>query len=310
MYDVITASTYLDIEEFDGNNLVAVEKLQNLDFVVFRKNGIQIVDPNTNQVRGIFFMDGVISRRSIINFGDRIAWCGEDDVYMTDGLNVVNLSEGTIRNEYRSLTLQQKQAIIAIRENNGNAYRFFTGNTTTKIEFIFTKKGWIKRINSGLSYPDDYILAKDNAVWFVKNGSVCIDNTDGTGNDDGDSIPEPQLKFAELDIELLGGNIKETDLFLVRSCWVDYTNHIASALVTLNAQLIVYVDGTAAHTETFTTLKQRDKHFLRLPPGITGRRIQIELKLLDTGGSTVYSEHLSLHAVGILWTPLKLGIYN
>ena len=91
MYDVITVEK--NITPMGKDEIIGIEVLPNLDLLVGKKNSVQYVDPDSGYSRGIYFIDGIISRRSMQNFGDKIMWCGENDIYVSDGLNVLPITD-------------------------------------------------------------------------------------------------------------------------------------------------------------------------------------------------------------------------
>ena len=305
MYDVASAERYIDLENFDGNKLVGIEILPNLQFVAFKTNGSQRVDPNTGQTRGINFGDGCVARRSIVNFGDRIVWCGENDIYMTDGLNITSIADKTIREAYRALTT--KANIIATREERDNSYRFFTGDVTNKTEYIFTKKGWIKRTTAASIYPTAYYLESSGQVNFLHNGIIY---------DDDDSLRDPsssniigEWKSVDIDAELLGPEITQRDFFYITSMWLDYTRNIGSG-DDPNMQMLLAMNGSTVYTHTFQTVPGRQKLFIDIPTEkYNGRRFNLTVKIVSDSNE-VRAKHISIHSVGVMWKLVKAGHYN
>lgn len=299
MYDAASAERYIDLENFDGNNLVGIEVLPNLDFLALKKNSAQYVDPNTGRSRGIHFIDGAIARRSIVNFGDRVVWCGENDIYMSDGLNVVSLTEGTIREDYRALT--NKANIVATREEVDNAYRFFTGDTSNKTEYILTKRGWIKRVNGGSGiYPEVYAKSKDGTVFFLRSGIIYYEDENGT--DAGGNLGLPIWTSIDFDAEKMGEGLRRTDFFYLNSVWIDYSQHlIVSQYITIG----VYIDGTLFQEfQITTTAAVESKKIVRpLKLGAIGKKFYVKVEIEDATYG-IWGTSISIHSVGVLWTPV------
>lgn len=318
MYHIISAERYIDLENFDGNDLIGIEILPNMNFIAFRSNSSQQVDPDTGATREIIYGNGVVSRRSIVNFGDKIVWCGDNDIMVTDGLNTISLTDGTIGEEYRALT--NKSDIVAIREEKDNAYRFFTGDTTNRTEYILTKKGWVKRVNGGDSYPVNYITARDGSAWFMDiEGTIYNDTptasdyftyTIGGG---GITSMVTLWQSIDFDIDLIGEGLVETDFFYIRSMWLDFTNENTLSYIH-NISVSLLMDGVSVKTITFDgglaqTRKKRPIPLPILPPA---RRFSIKIAVASyqPGMFPLYGASLSIHSVGILWKPIKAGRFN
>lgn len=312
-YDAITLERYIDLENFDGNDLIGLEVLPNMNFLAFRKNSIQQVDPDTGATREIIYGNGVVARKSIVNFGDKIVWCGINDIMATDGLNTVSLTDGTIREDYRALT--NKTGIVAVREERDNAYRFFTGDTTNRTEYILTKRGWIKRVNSGDIYPIHYAISRDSYVCFMDlTGMIYVDSGAITDTKfiPGEGIPGIIIypmagtwQSIDFDIDLLGENLTETDFFTLRSMWLDYTGTYSEGTFTIN----IYIDGVSLPAITLDSKNQREKLVIPIPLANRkpARRFSIKITV---GGAYLPGSAITIHSVGVLWKPIRSGRFN
>lgn len=310
MYDVITAGRYLSVEGKDDP--VAVEVLPNLDLIVIKKNSVQYTDPNTGISRGIYFVDGAISRRSVVNFGDKIVWCGENDIYMSDGINVLPLTDGTIREDYRTwISALGSGIIIATREERDNAYRVSIPVSGSEVEYILTKKGWVKRINAGSVVPDAFITARDGTIWFMDAGVIYYDYT-SISLDNATSLTA-EWKSIEFDCELIGEGLTGFDFFYVDAVWMDFTI-IDTVALDMTITLSIYLDGSStaykSFVETYTysapAVNFRQKIFRRFLT-TNARRFSIGIALSGTG---VLGKTFELHSVGVMWKPGQRGWHN
>lgn len=306
MYDTASAGEQIDLENFDGNSLTGVEVLPNMWFIALKTNGSQLVDPNTGATKKIDLGYGCKVRKSIRNFGDRVIWCGEDDIYMSDGFNTVSIADRYIREAYRALTENQKLAIIATRDEKDNAYRFFTGNTTSKIEYILTKKGWIRRSTGAALYPQAYSIEQSGEVTFMYGGVIYNDDDSISDRNAYSIIGEWQS--VDIDAELIGEGLTERDFIFIRSVWVYYTRIIAGD--DPNMRVILTVDGVALDPKDFRTVSGQQKEFIYFgPAGVTGKRFNIEIQIVNDENQVV-AKHISIHSVGIMWKKISSGRFN
>jgi hypothetical protein len=295
MYDVIDQTSFWVVEN-DGNDLIALVPLANRDFMVLKRNMTMIIDSAKGAIGEVRLGTGAVSRKSVINYGRKAAFCSENSVNESDGANFRDISDRGIRDQYRLLST--KPNIIAGREEKDNAYRFFTGDTTNKTEFIYTDRGWIKHVQN--LYPVDYTTAKDGSLWFLRNG-IVFDKSTGTA-DAGTAIPF-SWKSVPIDISLIGEELTGNMRFYISALWIYFTQKS-----TMPFTMSVYLDGnsTAFHTITnaFT--------------GAVTKRLQKQIKLgancrsfqLEVSGSDTIGNQLSIHSLGCLWKPLPVGRYG
>jgi len=242
MYAVIFPANYYDLENFDGNDIVGLEVLPNMDFFVLRRNSTQILDSATGAVRSVELGKGCVSRASIVNYGDRIIWCGENDIHLSNGVEVIDITDGTIRTTYRAIT--DKTVLVATREERDNAYRFYNGSSGgSEREYLFTKKGWIQ--NKRDSIPSKYALSKDGTVLFMKTGTssagvVYKDGADTLHTDANVGIAF-NWKSNPFDVQLLGDNVKDNSRFFLKAIGVRSVYNIAGGSVALK----IYKDDNA-----------------------------------------------------------------
>jgi hypothetical protein len=297
-YDVLSNyyANYYDLENFDGNDMIGLSVLPNLNFLALKRNSAQQVDAQSGESTYTKFSAGIISRKSAVNFGDRIMYCNENDIINTNAIDYDDLSEGYIRDQYRTLTT--KGNIIAGREEKDNSYRFFTGDTTNKTEFIFTPRGWIKQVQA--IYPAAYALSKDGSLWFMRNGAI-YDRT--TGNADvGTAIPF-NWKSVPIDISLAGENVTGNMRWYIDAVWVYFTQ-LSNIVLTIK----LYFDNKTTEFQSLTTPyttagTRRFQKRLRL--GAKGRSFQIEVSGSDNIGGQVI-----IHSLGIMYKLIPVGMYG
>jgi len=316
MYDAISAAEYIDLENFDGNTLVGVEVLPNLQLIALRINGTQRVDPDTGATRQISLGKGCNSRKSIVNFGDKVAWTNDDDIYASDSMNVISIADKYIREEYRALVAGLSGLkTIAIRESKDNAYRFLMPTPAYEREYILTKKGWVTRENAGSVIPDAYSNAQDGTVWMMDAGVIYGDATTSLSLDNVTTIPA-SWKSTEFGAELLGESVDARDFILLNEVWVDCTIY-DSLTLDLTMTITVYCDGSSyksfTHIATHTPASNygRQEIFKRFTPK-NCRRFYVAVSVVATGASTtgVLGKSVLLHSVGVMLDTIKVGIYN
>lgn len=293
MYDVITPQNYLDMENFDGNSIVGIEILRNMNFLVLRNNSAEVRDRETGITLNMSFGKGTIARRSIVNDGETVKWCGENDVYASDGLNFYDLSDKTIRDVYR--IIDTKEDIIATREEKDNAYRFFTGDTGNKTEYLLTKLGWIKRSNT--DYPAAYTIAKDGTVWFMPSvganaGKIIYE---GTGT------VTHQLRTVDFDIDLLGDNVKQNMRLLFRAFTIRYVSKVDP----LTLDFKVYLDGMLYKTFSGVNVGGSASNIATLRKAMMPK--MCKRFSLDISGTDPYGASISISSIGILFKLVSVG---
>jgi hypothetical protein len=262
MYAVILPANYYDLENFDGNDVVGLEVLPNMDFFVLRRNSTQILDGDTGATRSVELGRGCINRATIVNYGDRIIWCGENDIHLSNGVEVIDITDGTIRTTYRGIS--DKSGLVATREERDNAYRFYNGSVGgSEREYLFTKKGWIE--NKRDSIPSKYALSKSGTVYFVKTGVYNATTNAGAGivyKDGADTLHTDanvgiafNWKSNPFDVQLLGENVKDNSRFFLKAIGVRSVYNVAAGSVALKIYKDDNADSEAASADqsiTFT----------------------------------------------------------
>ena len=338
-YDVITPGLFLPGESFDANDLIGLQLLPNMDFLGIRRNGVQWIDSENGVSKQILYGNGAVGNRAIVNFGEYIIFPGENDIIMANPLRAEDISDGTIRETYRVITT--KTNIIATREEKDNAYRMFTGNTTTKQEYLLTKKGWIgaKRY----IYPVAYTIAKDGTVWFLgSNGSIYYDDT--ADGDNGAAISYKWRSIA-FDLSLMGENIKQDMRFSLQSLWFRYNLVYPGTAFTVKVYLdkacnpndyyagatyiigdVVEYGGTrwkslqnansgntpsesawwtaVSYYQTFNVNANYSYFTMPLLPGASCRTFQIEIS-----GSDAFGGKVQIYSIGVEFKVIPIGIY-
>lgn len=298
MWDVITADNYFELENFDGNDVMGLEVLPNMDILTFRKNSIETRDSNVGIIRNMVFGNGLIAKKSPMNFGDKVIWCGKDDVYLTNGYQVEAISDGLIRNEYRAIPENRRKVIASLRENNENSYRM----TANGKEFIFTKVGWITDVRPN-DNPDHYLSSVKNTIIFASNGDIFEQSA--RSNDNGRDI-KYHWRSIPLDINLLGEGITGNQRLYIRSLWINYEAAQKNTRAA-NLSISIFLDNSI---RPFTVIPFSLDHWknyqtAKIRLGSMCRRFQIEINGVDELGG-----QLEILSVGIMYKVLLLGKHD
>ena len=137
MPDVL-ANSYHDIEDFEGDNGIVIENAPSGDMGVWSDNKFQLLNPITGIPLGLgTIYKGAISKNSVVNLGQELAWCSEHDIIHNRGYRITDISEGSIRGDYRDIA--SKEDIIAVREEKDNCYRFFDFRRTISYKVSLIK---------------------------------------------------------------------------------------------------------------------------------------------------------------------------
>lgn len=307
MYDVIPASQYLDLEKFDGNQLVDIEVLPNMDFLAISRNSAQRVDPLTNQTRDITIGVGCVARRSIISFGDRIMYAGEFGIIETDGNNYRIITNAKIQNDYEALTDTEKSNIIAGISEKDKSYLFYNGATTAQKWYLLTQKGWIKfepYVPSATSLNYD----KEGNIWYLDSGTIykTVKNTYG----DWDSTNTPRgLKIKavtqDFDIDLMGSQITGKYRIYIGAIRLYYRTD-----ANIN-KLRIFLNGNETEFKSFN-LSNADyevtKSEFKLPLGAICDRFNI---VIDSNNLfNAYNGRTEIYSIAILWKAIPVGKYG
>lgn len=292
----VAANSYHDVNDFDGDAGLGILESPNGYLGVWSDNKFQLLNPITGKPLGLgTIYKGAVSKDSIVNLGQELIWASEYDIVKNRGYQIADVSEGSIRGDYRDIS--NKNNVIATREEKGNCYRFFDGST---YEYILTDRGWIRW--SIYNKPTNYIIRKDGEVWYMKDGAIYYPNAYQDRKDASSySSISFKLKSMPIDIRLLDSSIKYTNRFL------KYTNrfyvhafHIYSSEMPIGATLKIYLDGVLYSTKTITGLSDV---FYRIPQGATCKLFQFEL-------SGDGYEELNIYNIELLWKPIKVGAIN
>lgn len=169
MNNVISPDKYVDLNGFDGNDIVGITPLSNTNLLILKEYNILVLDTNNQTIKSMDFVPGCISRRSIVNLGDRVIWCSESGIYITNGIETKDITEDTIKEEYKLIS--DKTKIIATADIENKAYKFYNGVDT---EYVFTKRGWIKEVKQNI-FPDYYAVTKNGKIIWMDDGK-CYDD--------------------------------------------------------------------------------------------------------------------------------------
>lgn len=215
MKDVIPVGNSISLDNKDGNDIVAVQVLPNMNFMVGRNINVEIVSPSGVPITTLSGI-GLNNRKGLINYFDRVAIFNPFDLYTYGYGNLENLTEDTIRDEYRALIATK--SVKQVNDINGNSLRFaFQGDN---YEYIYIrKKGFTKIALTDLSIQD-YAIDKDGNILRAAihtNGNFYIQKIDNSKYLNGtflwESVPIDTTLIAELG---------ERKRFIIRNFWIDY----------------------------------------------------------------------------------------
>ena len=314
MYDAITAENYSDLDNKDGNDVVGLEILPNMDFAVFRQSSIQRLDPNTGSVVETVLGIGAVSKRSIVNFKDKIIFASQNGIFQYNGVSVQDISFGTILNMasgygYNSIT--DKSTIIAVRDPLGNCYRF-TYSGSALVEYLYMEGfGWFgftSLLGNGLQYANS------------QNGEVKI-LIPTTGIKKTTQIRKANSTFNVLfhtqlfDIATMGEELKATNLFLLRSVWFKFYSAKGTPADPEDGEFkILLVDELGATIgEVFILDADITKGYIHknLPIVKPIRAFKAILSYPAKSGDYVAEyEGLQVKAIGFTWKPINVGKWS
>jgi len=294
MWDVITADNYIQLENFDGNDISGMEILPNLDFLILRKNSTERRDSNTGVTREVLFGNGIIAKKSVVNFGDKIIWCGSDDVYLTNGSQVSVISDGTIRQQYRDIAT--KTSIRGIREDKESSYRFLTAQE----EYVYTKSGWFNELRNNI--PVNYLSSKDNEIIFASGGNIYKE-------DDGAADNGHRISFSwssiPVDTNLIGGGATGNTMFYLRSFWINYVS--TGDEKAANILVSIYLDNSSMPYAQlpFDLSRFANYQSKKIRVGASCRRFQIKITGSDYKGGL-----LEINSLGVMYKFITLGRHD
>lgn len=277
-WDVIPF-TYINAfnwESFDGNDLLTIEVLPNGNILELRRNSAGIRDAVYGSLIQSFYGKGIASVKSVINDGQSVKWVSQGDIFATDGLQTVNISETTINDKLNAVS--DKSVIFATREIKGNAYRLYFGTTGgTAYEYILTNMGWIGYTWSGKTLVS-YYTATDGTV-------IILDST-GVLYKDLNSVTESEsIPFLYKTINIDGAYI--TGLNAKSMVYLKEAHIRYNAARNISVTISVYRDGTV-YTTRAVTLTSGDKvKTIPMPLGCSAKRIAISISGTDSSGNTL-----------------------
>ena len=261
-YDVITAENYYDAQNFSGSDLVGIALLPNGNILALMSNFCKIIDTTTGAATILDALKGCVSKGSIVSFGNKIIWCGNSDIYETNGIEVIPITSDDIRDQYQALAY--KYNIMAIQEEVDSAYRFWNGNYSGSVEFTLTKKGWITSTASSYFGLTNYACGRDGIIRALNLSEIFKDATPLAGQ-------AFHWKSTKLDLELLG--IKTNSRLLIKNISLEQSViNSSTTVITLN----IYYDGTLYQTITVDPTKTNP--FYNVKPGMSAKIIELEIQ--------------------------------
>jgi len=288
MPDVL-ANSYHDVENFDGDNAIGIKKTPNNYLGVWSENKFQLLNAYNGIPLGLgTIYKGAISKESIVNLGQELIWGTELDITHNKGYRITDVSEGSVRGGYREIS--DKSKIIAIREESGNSYRFFDGNST---EYILTPRGW--QIQILYIKPTNYLVRKNGDVWYMSDGVIYYPKDYKDRKDINDYVGIPFVaKSMPIDIGLLDKGITNTNRLYLHAF------HIECTTTPPETELKIFLDG-----ELYSTKKVEGQTniFFRIPQGGVCKQFQFEF----TGEA---SETFVIKSMGPIWKPKVIGVIH
>lgn len=294
-YDTLIGNKYLDVENVsnEGNEIIGLGLLANLDLAVLKRNSFEKRDSETGALfyRGIG--EGTTSRRSIARGGELLYWASEYDILTHNSQQVINLSEGTIRDTYRALSASVKNALIATNEEKDNSYRLFNGT----VEYVLTKKGWIKQ--DRYNDPDCYSQTRDGSVWFMNTGIIYYDNAGVKDNAQDISF---EWKSVPIDIARLGEQMPDLVRFHVNKIWLRYTSDV-------NLTMKIFKEGSGTEYQSKAFSSSLKYGVMRLKPGFNCRDFQIQITG-STSGLSSPTNGVRIISAGVIFAPMRVGVWS
>lgn len=289
MYDVVTASDYSEAEQRNGDDVVGMELLANLDIALFKQNSIQQLDTQTGGVFDFVSGVGCVSRRSIVNFRDKIIFASRNGVYVFDGTRAINISDGQIKSLYDAIP--DKTAIVAVRDELSNCYRFYDGTA----EHLFVEgRGWFY-FNNGDAIKQYVVSNEDNLIRYLTTSKIRkITNTRSA-----DSSESLEFVTGKIDIGTIGTEIKASDRFLLGRIWAEYKSARA---ITFS----VYLDNGLTIPGTLPIRTTVGIERARIGVGHTTKNLKMKVATTLQSGDTDFE----LHAFGIEWDISRRGLWG
>ena len=292
-YDVLVPdqATYLDFETFDGNNVQGMLLMPNLDYFLLRESSVQGIDSQTGVTR---FTDilGLTGKNAYGSGGNKFMFLSDVDIYIGNSSEIKNVSDGTIRDKYRALSLTDRQTSFLTYELRDNSPRIaFNAGAT---EMILSPRGWMTAKRNAM--PVNYVQSSDNKIWFI-GGTNIYKDSDQTLDD---TTPiTATWKSAPIDISLLGSDIKANTRFVLGKVWLKYKSSVS---VTIN----IYLDGSSTPFQIITApsnLTDDDFYSAKIQIGVNSLYFQVELVAVTTATNS----SCRIMACGFLWKPASVG---
>lgn len=277
MYDTLVAGLNYNVENFDGNDVRKIELLSNGEFLLLQSVASQRLDPDTGRLSTLGLNTGIVQPNAAVNFGELIVWPGAYDIQATPGIGIQDLSEDMIRSLYRALSDSNRERMHASREQLGNSYRLFSGDTTYKSEYVLVKKkGWIERRQA--KYPVKYAMTREGKLIFMDiNGYIYNESeTDDAGTD-----ISSVWKSMVFDTEMLGEGIRLDQRIILE----EFALVFAAAT---NINITFTLDGVDHDTQA-VPYGSAPRYRRQIKPGGVCNRFQITISNTGNGGPSACS---------------------
>jgi hypothetical protein len=293
IHDVLASTSRWDLELFDGNDVIGIEKLERGYLFIGRKNGREIMNPLTGEIISSKLGNGISSKRGLVNLGETIAWPSIFDVFASDGSEESNISENFISDIYRNPAKFDTSTIISCRDKMDNSLIISDG--LEGYEYVYTKRGWVqfKKALSPAAYDND----KDGILVFLSANNIYQYSRGEYSdlNEFGQVVAmDLEMLTVPIDADIIGESMPGNALFYLQAIWLFYKS-LSNPLV-----LSVYLDGEISSYCDINflagmNLNLVDTHVIKTRPqpiksGASCRTFQIGIKIINTASlAEVYS---------------------
>lgn len=296
MFDVLVAGLRYDIENFDGNDVKKIELLSNADFLLLQAISSQRLDPDTGRTANIGFSSGTVQPHASVNFGDKIVFPGKYDILQTSGIGISDLSENTIRANYRDLIDADIAKMHASKDLFDQSYVLYSGKTSTRAEFILTKKGWIERRFA--VEPQRYFTSRDGELRFMSAGNIY--GVSKAATDDNTTNITSLWQSIIFDAETIGEQIPSDSRFSLTEFFVEF---ISNGDITFKTYILDSFVPLTFDTQVIPKSATLGKFTYRRPFKTGGVCSRFQLELSYTGNSG--PSECSIYSIGVVFDIIK-----
>lgn len=191
-WDTSNNSGIINIPAGKGDTGTGLYALGNALFV-FQRHAIWAVygnSPANFELRNITNEIGMVDKRTLVEWGDTITFLSDKGVYMFDGSNLKNISDGVVNSTIESwanktsavATLWQNSYIIGYTPGGGAA-------NTEALYYDYTRNVWGRTDGAYMNVFSNWIGGTDNGeVYFGSSTTGNVYRWDSGSHDDGYEI--------------------------------------------------------------------------------------------------------------------------